>query len=193
MDDSLIFLDHEDFANITHDELNYSTMQIHKQDHFEFKARMFAYKWSIMNNKSREKLIPYSVKPDFGVPHNWKSYVILLMNSNDNVIKKICFPAELYQNFALVANFDENCTKKIEKFYKYKILEDESSKNNDEIDIGSKKKELTNKFEEAPAAEAAIPNTNIDKDKKIKKKQIKKKVKKNNDDEMSLNLRGLER
>jgi hypothetical protein len=178
MDDSIIFLDHEDFANITEDELNFSTMQIHKQDHFEFKARMFAYKWSILNNKSREKLIPYSVKQDKSAFHNWKSYLVLLMNPNDNILKKICFPPELYQNFALVIKFDQDCSKKIDKFYKYKILDDESNKNN--IDFEGKKEELNNKFE-------------IQKEEPPIKNSIKSKIKKDkkNVDEMNLNLRGI--
>ena len=129
MDKSLIFLDHEDFVNVSKDDLNYGTMQIHKQDHLEFKARMFAYKWSILNNKSKEKLIPYSVKPDENAEHDWKSYLVLLMNPNENVLKKICFPSELYENFALVTDFDKSCSKKIKKFYKYKILDDGSNKN----------------------------------------------------------------
>lgn len=190
MDESLIFLDHEDFSNITEDELNYSTMQIHKQDHFEFKARMFAYKWSILNNKSKEKLIPYSVKPDQGAPHNWKSYLVLLMNSNENVLKKICFPAELYQNFALITKFDNSCSKKIEKFYKYKILDDEMSKNNVDIDFEKKKGELNDKFEIQNKEQIPIMDNNIENINK-NKKPLKKKFIKNNFDEMNLNLRGI--
>jgi len=128
MDKSIIFLDHEDFAKIDQDELNYSTMQSNKEDDFEFKARMFAYKWGLFNNKSTMKMVPYSVKQDSDSPHNWKSYLVLLMNSKTNILKKICFPSEIHENFAIVTKFDKSCLKKIEKFYKYKIFEDEESK-----------------------------------------------------------------
>ena len=175
MDKSLIFLDHEDFVNVNKDDLNYSTMQVHKQDHFEFKARMFAYKWAILNNKSKEKLIPYSVKPDEDSEHDWKSYLVLLMNPNENVLKKICFPAELYENFALVTKFDKSCSKKIKKFYKYKILDEESKKNkenveeskedaNDKVDIKKEELNIKNKIK------SSNENDNKDVIQKINKK-----------------------
>jgi len=185
MDKSVIFLDHEDFEKISEDELNYSTMQIHKQDHFEFKARMFAYKWSLLNNKSKEKLVPYSVKPDESAPHNWKSYLVLLMNPNENVLKKICFPSELYENFALVTKFDKSCSKKIEKFYKYKILDDDESKN--KINFEEKKEELNDKFNNQK--EESIPkNKNIVREKE--NDQINQKKLKNKQDDDNQNLRG---
>jgi len=190
MDKSLIFLDHEDFQNINEDDLNYSTMQIHKQDHYEFKARMFAYKWSLLNNKSKEKLVPYSVKPDDTSLHNWRSYLVLLMNPYENVLKKICFPSEIYENFALVTRFDKSCTKKIEKFYKFKILDDEaksarkkekSEEDGDDFDkmtdIKSNEKEIKKKIIELTKKKKNNKESLIEKN--LRGKNKKKKNKKN--------------
>jgi len=141
---------------------------------------MFAYKWSLLNNKSKEKLVPYSVKPDDTSLHNWRSYLVLLMNPYENVLKKICFPSEIYENFALVTRFDKSCTKKIEKFYKYKILDD--------------KAKLAKKFEDS---EEDFEGS-VNKDFKISEREIKKKImeiskRKKNNKEIFIekNLRGM--
>jgi hypothetical protein len=144
IDKEFVFVDHEDFATVDPEDLNYHTMQLNKNDDNEFKARLFAFKWA-KSNKENRTVKPFSVKESNETPHGWRSYVVLLMGNGVNTLKKVCFPNDLSENVAVVVKFNKNCAEKIEKIYEYKIMEETPKEENalkSDLDNSEKNKDV---------------------------------------------------
>lgn len=112
IDKDMYFLDNEDFQ-FGNEDINYSSMQLRDDDN-EFKARVFALKWGLANEKKKE-LRPYHVKDGDEKIENWKTFLVLMMGKDeDYVLKKVCFPDRQGENFAIVTEFSKNCKDKVE-------------------------------------------------------------------------------
>jgi hypothetical protein len=117
-------LDHEDFS-ISNDDINFTNLQMDDDDD-EFRARIFSYKWArLLSPKSELK--PFTVSPgNEDLDKTWKNYLVLLMgNGGENKLAKVCFPADLEDNFAIVTSFGKSCSFKVNKIKEYRILDDD--------------------------------------------------------------------
>jgi hypothetical protein len=108
---------------ISNDDLNYTNLQNEDSDD-EFRARLFAYKWA-RENVNKISLRPFTVsKGNEDLDKHWKNYLVLLMGDNgQNKLTKVCFPADIQDNFAIVTNMNNKCENKIQKIREYKILD----------------------------------------------------------------------
>jgi len=93
-------------------------------DDNEFRARLFAFKWG-RDNYRKGELKPYTVSEgNEQMDKHWKNYLVLLMGKGgENKLTKVCFPADVEDNFAIVTGLNKECTPKVNKIREYKILD----------------------------------------------------------------------
>lgn len=123
-------MDNADF-NIENEDINYSYLHQFNDDD-EFRARLYALKWTQQNYK-KSKLKPYTVSIGDEHINKWKNYLVLLIGEGgENKIAKVCFPNNLEDNFAIITLFNKQCGEKIMKINEYKILDNEVTNSGNE-------------------------------------------------------------